>query len=762
MNLFRRIFCFSSIFLLIIGLLSSINVQALENNLNIISTTKVTVDEAKRWAKERNATDTFIGLADLYWKYYKEHGNVNPAIAYVQSALETGYGRFGGVLDATYKNPCGLKNNVGGSDIDKNAHQKFNSWDDGVKAHLDHLALYAGAGGYPRKVTTDPRHFSYLLGKAKTVQELSLSWASNSSYGSKIMNLYNSLVQYSKNKIIVIDAGHGGTDPGSSNLSRIEKNINLSIALKTQKELENQGYLVKMVRTSDIAVSLEDRSKFANNLNADLFISIHQNSFTSSSANGTEVYYTTSKPDSGFPVQNTNKLSKSKELAKFTCDNIASAIGTYNRGIKDGNFRVLKNSKMPAILIECGFITNSSDCSKISNDNYQAKIAKAIAYAVESKKYSGIESNLKINSFEADKTSPQKTETAVKLTTKVDGALGEVQYKYYRYLDGKYALIKDWSTSNTITIAPKNIGTYDIYVGVKDNAGEIVRKNVKFTFVNSNLEIESFETDKISPQKAATAVNLKTKVKGESGQVQYKYYRYLNGEYAIIKDWSTSDTITIAPKNEGNYDIYVGVKDNSGVTVRKNIKFTFTNSNLEIESFETDKISPQKAATAVNLKTKVKGESGQVQYKYYRYLNGEYAIIKDWSTSDTITIAPKNEGNYDIYVGVKDNSGVTVRKNIKFTFTNSNLEIESFETDKISPQKAATAVNLKTKVKGESGQVQYKYYRYLNGEYAQIKDWSTSDSITIAPKNIGTYEICVAVKDSTGVIVIKNVDFSFK
>ena len=668
MNLFRRIFCFSLMFLLFIGLLSSINVQALENNLNIISTTKVTVDEAKKWAKERNATDTFIGLADLYWKYYKEHGKVNPAIAYVQSALETGYGRFGGVLDASYKNPCGLKNNVGGSDTNKNAHQKFNSWDDGVKAHLDHLALYAGAGGYPRKVTTDPRHFSYLLGKAKTVQDLSLSWASNLDYGNKIMNLYNSLLQYSKNKLIVIDAGHGGTDPGSSYLSKIEKNINLSIALKTQKELQNKGYLVKMVRTSDVTVSLENRAKFANNLNADLFISIHQNSFTTSSANGTEVYYTTSKPDSGFPSQNTNKLSKSKELAKLTCDNIVSAIGTYNRGIKDGNFRVLKNSKMPAILIECGFITNSSDSSKISNDNYQNKIAKAIAYAVESKKYSGIDSNLKITSFQTDKTSPQKIGTVVKFTTKTDGALGTVQYKYYRYLNGEYSIIKDWSTSNTITIAPKKEGTYDIYVAVKDNKGAMARKDIKFTFINSNLEIESFEADKISPQKVGTTVNFKTKVKGQSGQIQYKYYRYLNGEYSIIKEWSTSNTITIAPKKEGTYDIYVAVKDNKGIMVRKNIKFTFINSSLEIESFEADKISPQKVGTVVNFKTKVKGNLGQIQYKYYRYLNGEYATIKDWSTSNTITIAPKNIGKYEIYVAVKDSKGVIVKKNIDFSF----------------------------------------------------------------------------------------------
>lgn len=113
MKTLKKIFCFSLIFLLSIGFLSSIKVQAL-NDINIISTTKVTAEEAKIWAKRKNATDTFIALADLYWKYSKEHGNINPTMAYVQAAVETGYGKFGGVIDESYKNPCGMKTSKGG------------------------------------------------------------------------------------------------------------------------------------------------------------------------------------------------------------------------------------------------------------------------------------------------------------------------------------------------------------------------------------------------------------------------------------------------------------------------------------------------------------------------------------------------------------------------------------------------------------------------------------------------------------------------
>ncbi|MGL5245876.1 MAG: glucosaminidase domain-containing protein, partial [Sarcina sp.] len=140
----------------IFSIIPSRFVQAMEN-INIISNTIITKEDAKEWAYKRGASEIFVGLADLYWKDYKNHGQVNPAIAYVQGALETNFGHFGGVLNESYKNPCGMKNSSGGGDFDANAHYKFSTWKEGVDAQLDHLALYAGAKGYPKnnKNTTD-------------------------------------------------------------------------------------------------------------------------------------------------------------------------------------------------------------------------------------------------------------------------------------------------------------------------------------------------------------------------------------------------------------------------------------------------------------------------------------------------------------------------------------------------------------------------------------------------------------------------------
>ena len=196
MNIKKKLITFVLTFAMVLSLVPTLSVQAATTDFKIISDSKVTVKDAKKWAKSKGATDTFIGLADLYFKYSSDCGDVNPAIAYVQAAKETGFGKFGGVIDESYHNPCGLKTSAGGDNYDPNAHQKFDSWDDGVKAHMDHLALYAGVKGYPKDDTKDPRQFLTTKGKATTVNALGGidKWAPSATYGEEISALYENLM----------------------------------------------------------------------------------------------------------------------------------------------------------------------------------------------------------------------------------------------------------------------------------------------------------------------------------------------------------------------------------------------------------------------------------------------------------------------------------------------------------------------------------------------------------------------------------------
>ncbi len=368
--------------------------------------------------------------------------------------------------------------------------------------------------------------------------------------------------------------------------------------------------------------------------------------------------------------------------------------------------------------------------------------------------------NLNIESFTTDKTSPQVSGTAVTLTTKANGE-GALQYKYYKYLNGNYSLIKDWSSSSSITITPSIAGKYDLWVGVKDESGKIVRKNIEFEF-KKVLTIDSFTADKTSPQPVNTEVILKTNVSGATGIVQYKYYKYLNGKYSLIKDWSNNSSIKIAPSIAGKYDLWVGVKDESGKTVRKNIEFEFKKA-LTINSFTTDKISPQPVNTEVILKTNVSGATGTVEYKYYSYLKGNYTLVKDWSNNSSITIIPTTIGTYDLWVAVKDSTGKIVRKSMKYIIKEQPLKIDSFTTDKISPQEIGTSIKLTVQASGGKGKLQYKFrVGDKDGNYLVIQKFSTNNTATWNADYSGDVIFYVDVEDESGRGVTKAINYAIK
>ncbi|OBQ05046.1 MAG: N-acetylmuramoyl-L-alanine amidase [Anabaena sp. LE011-02] len=172
---------------------------------------------------------------------------------------------------------------------------------------------------------------------------------------------------------VCIDPGHGRTDPGAIGEVPFilkEKDVNLSISLLLKKELEAKGHTVFLTRDTDISVSLGTRASFANQKNVDIFISIHCNSSTSNSAEGIETWIFTDS-------------NAGKKLAEPVQQSLISTFSTHkNRGIKEANFQVLRETEMPAILVECEFISNSTQLQFLSDNNNQKKIAQAIALSI--------------------------------------------------------------------------------------------------------------------------------------------------------------------------------------------------------------------------------------------------------------------------------------------------------------------------------------------------------------------------------------------
>ncbi|MGX2961681.1 N-acetylmuramoyl-L-alanine amidase [Peribacillus sp. JNUCC 23] len=169
------------------------------------------------------------------------------------------------------------------------------------------------------------------------------------------------------NRIIVIDAGHGGKDPGAVNGKYNEKTIVLNVAKKVQARLEKDGAKVIMTRQSDTYPTLPDRVEIAKSKYAELFVSIHVNA-AGSSAKGTETWY----------YSGGENAAESKELAADIQKQIVAMANMGDRGIKDGSFYVIKNHIIPSVLVELGFISNSGDLLKLTSSQYQDIYAEAI------------------------------------------------------------------------------------------------------------------------------------------------------------------------------------------------------------------------------------------------------------------------------------------------------------------------------------------------------------------------------------------------
>ncbi len=166
---------------------------------------------------------------------------------------------------------------------------------------------------------------------------------------------------------VVIDAGHGGSDVGATRNGVYEKYITLDVAKRVEKLLKAQGYGVKMTRTDDSFVSLADRVTCSENYEPDIFVSIHVNSSTRDEIRGVETHY---------------YHQESMPLAQAVHASLASAVDSPNRGLFKSKFYVINHTTDPAILVEIGFISNTSERGQLVSESRKQATAKAIVEGI--------------------------------------------------------------------------------------------------------------------------------------------------------------------------------------------------------------------------------------------------------------------------------------------------------------------------------------------------------------------------------------------
>ena len=339
---------------------------------------------------------------------------------------------------------------------------------------------------------------------------------------------YSSYNNYNARKsqyVVYLDPGHGGSDPGSSGNGIIEKNLNLSLALRVRDKLQSMGIAVYMSRDTDKFVSLEDIAKGANAVNPDVFVSIHQNSFTDPSANGIETYW--------------YKADIDKKLASNIQSQLAANTNAKDRGVKTQPFYVIKNTNMPSVLVECGFISNPDEANRLKNLDYQNKIINAIADGT----YNFLKNNVSLDALVAERV-----------------------YGSTRYETSYNLFNKGWQTSDTVILAsgvdyPDALtatplaGKYNAPILLSKNTTLDSQPDLKLTLINKrvkNVIIVGGQTaipQVIQDQIAALGIN----VRRIGGSDRYETSALIaseigvnNGEVALAYGLSFADGLSIA------------------------------------------------------------------------------------------------------------------------------------------------------------------------------------------------------------------------
>jgi N-acetylmuramoyl-L-alanine amidase len=197
-----------------------------------------------------------------------------------------------------------------------------------------------------------------------------------------------------KIETVVLDPGHGGTDQGTSNAWGSEKQYALDVALSAREQLLRAGYKVEMTRSSDVGVSLEERVNFANGFPNAVFISIHFNS--SNGGAGVESYalapagvISNASNESHVSFndvrwyEGNGRDEQNIALAAAVHATVLSRVSTFDRGVRHARFHVLRDIKIPAVLIEGGFLSNLFEAQRIATPQYRQQLGLAIAQAVQ-------------------------------------------------------------------------------------------------------------------------------------------------------------------------------------------------------------------------------------------------------------------------------------------------------------------------------------------------------------------------------------------
>ena len=603
----------------------------------------------------------------------------------------------------------------------------------------------------------------------------------------------------SRNKVVVLDPGHGGSDGGATANGLVEKNLTLKIAQYCKEELEKySGVTVYMTRSTDVAVGLEERVQMAKNWGADVFVSIHMNS-ASPAATGAEVWY----PNSSY---NSEIHNNGQKLAS-DIENELVSLGLANRGVKirnsesgskysDGSiadyYSVIRNSKLagfPGIIVEHAFLTNSADAEKLKQESFIKKVGIADATGIA--KYFNLSKEGDSGKFTASII--KKNDFARTFTVKINGKLS----------DGESYRVAVWSNkngqdpNNLWTIVNKQSGNdveinyntanyknadgiYNIHIYKYDKNEKVscvqtMTCNMYNSSVNCKIQDTTGE-EKIFKTSAEIA-----NVPDTLNRIQFAVWSNQNGQddlnwYTGTKSgnvWSTN----IAVKNYkryGKYNVHAYAVLNDGTSVfLKAMSFNVTKPTAKLTVGKQNGSNGTAEVTISNIQSKSginsvlvpvwsqENQSDLVWYTAQKQSNGSYKITIDMGNHNY------NEGSYRIACYIVDGNGIQTgiaSTTCEMKLPNTYLNVK----DAAGTEKEFQITLGNASAYGNIRQVQFAVWSVQGGQddliwYGAEKKNGGTWTKTVKIKNhrtLGTYNVHAYITLANGSVKTKTTTFN--
>ena len=572
------------------------------------------------------------------------------------------------------------------------------------------------------------------------------------------------------NIVVVLDPGHDGSHGGTSGNGVAESEVNLKIAQYCKEELQKySGVTVYMTRDSQTCpyggssvgakTCNEGRVAFAKSVGANIYVSLHNNSASSESVSGVEIYY----PNTNYnpTVSQTGEELASQILSQLT------ALGLKNRGTKirtcsdhtseyqyaDGSqadyYAVIRNCKkegIPAIIVEHAFITSSSDVANyLSSDEKLKKLGVADAQGIA--EYYNLKQGFQINGINF-----QDKNNSVEISAQCSDTKGvQYRYLYYDFATQCWGVISEWTTESKVEWQPK-AGNYWVQVAAVDSNGNGTTKTVSYA-TNRNYTGYYLDLNGMCYIMRDKGIDVGVAYDSNASDVKFKWQAYNldKQEWSLVADWTGSNWVTWKPE-QGNFWLYVEAMTPDGET--KNTIMCFASQkDYAHHTLNLNGMCYNIYEDRIDVGIAYDSDDSNVSFKWeaYNLDTQQWNLVADWTGSNWVSWYP-DKGNYWMHVTAKTSDGVTKDYTICFNAArNYNHKYISINGICSVNDKAAINLGVSYNTNDTSPAFRWQIYDLSTSTWSTLTDWTGSNWVSWYPGS-GNYWVYLEAKTSDGTV----------